>query len=121
MGSLAKAIGFLSCGFLLSLGLSAVASSADKVYTGQSEAKVFTVDDKERFVPGKEVRGEIVKIDGANYVVREASGAEVRMHVDNSTEKIKSGLMPKEGEYVRAKIDAKGHALSFITDAPVSH
>ena len=43
------------------------------------------------------------------------------MHVDASTEKIKSGLMPKEGEYVRAKVDDKGHAVSFITDAPVSH
>ena len=120
MVSLAKAVGVLSCGFLLCLGLSGVASSAEKLYTG-SEGKIFTVDDKDRFVPGKEVRGEIVKIDGANYVVREASGAEVRMHVDASTEKIKSGLMPKEGEYVRAKVDAKGHALSFITDAPVSH
>ena len=121
MVSLAKAVGVLSCGFLLCLGVSSVASSADKLYTGQSEGKILTVDDKDRFVPGTEVRGEIVKIDGANYVVREASGAEVRMHVDASTEKIKSGLMPKEGEYVRAKVDAKGHALSFITDAPVSH
>ena len=71
------------------------------------------MDDKERFVPGKDVKGEILRIDGENYVVRESSGAEVRMHVDSSTEKIKSGLMPKVGEYVRAKVDAKGHAVSF--------
>ena len=83
--------------------------------------KLFTVDDKDRFVPGTEVKGEIVKFDGANYVVREASGAEVRMHVDSGAEKIKSGLMSKVGEYVRAKVDAKGHAVSFIADAPVSH
>lgn len=121
MLSLSKAVGALSCCFFLCLGLSSVASSADTLDTGQWGGKIFTVDDKDRFVPGKEVKGEIVKIDGANYVVREASGAEVRMHVDASTEKIKSGLMPKEGEYVRAKVDAKGHAVSMITDHPVSH
>ena len=120
MVSIPKAVGVMSCGFLLCLGLSTVAS-ADKLTAGQSRGKIFTVDDKDRFVPGTEVRGEVVKIDGANYIVRDASGAEVRMHVDASTEKIKSGLMPKVGEYVRAKVDAKGHAVSFITDAPVSH
>ena len=43
------------------------------------------------------------------------------MHVDARTETIKSGLMPKEGEHVRAKVDAKGHAVSMISDHPVSH
>jgi hypothetical protein len=81
---------------------------------------IFTVDDKERFVPGKDVKGEILRIDGENYVVRESSGAEVRMHVDSSTEK-RSSLIPKVGEHVLAKVDAKGHAISFFTDAPVSH
>jgi hypothetical protein len=120
MLSIPKVVGVLSCGFLLCLGLSTVASSADKLNTGQSGGKIFTVDDKERFVPGKEVKGEIVKIDGENYVVREATGAEVRMHVDSSTEK-RSSLIPKVGEHVLAKVDAKGHAVSFFTDAPVSH
>ena len=118
--SIPKVVGVLSCSFLLCLGLSTVASSADKLNTGQSGGKILTVDDKERFVPGKEVKGEIVKIAGENYVVREASGAEVRMHVDSSTEK-RSSLMPKVGEHVLAKVDAKGHAVSFFTDAPVSH
>ena len=120
MVSILKVVGVLSCSFLLCLGLSNIASSADKLNTGQSGGKIFTVDDKERFVPGKDVKGEIVKIDGENFVVREASGTEVRMHVDSSTEK-RSSLIPKVGEYVLAKVDAKGHAVSFFTDAPVSH
>ena len=120
MVSISKVVGVLSCSFLLCLGLSNVASSADKLNTGQSGGMIFAVDDKERFVPGKEVKGEIVKIDGENYVVREASGTEVRMHVDASTEK-RSNLIPKVGEHVLAKVDAKGHAVSFFTDAPVSH
>ena len=120
MLSIPKVVGVLSCSFLLCLGLTTVASSADELNTGQSGGKILTVADKERFIPGKDVKGEIVKIDGENYVVREASGAEVRMHVDSSTEK-RSSLTPKVGEHVLAKVDAKGHAVSFFTDAPVSH
>jgi hypothetical protein len=121
MGTITKVVGVVSCGVLLCLGLSTVASSAERFNTGQSAGKIFIVDDKDRFVPGKEVKGEIVKIDGENYVVRQASGAEVRMHVDSNTEKLKSSLMPKVGEHVLAKVDASGHAVSFFTDAPVSH
>lgn len=120
MVSIPKIVGVLSCSFFLCLGVSTVAFSADQFNTGHSGGKIWTVDDKDRFVAGKEVKGEIVKIDGENYVVRESSGAEVRMHVNASTEK-NSKMTPKVGEHVLAKVDAKGHALSFLTDAPISH
>ena len=106
MGSIPKVVGVLSCSFLLCLSLSTVASSADKLTT-------------EQFAPGKEIKGEIVKVEGENYVVRDASGAEVRMHVDASTHK-RSNMTPKVGEHVIGKVDAKGHAISFLTDAPIS-
>jgi hypothetical protein len=120
MVSIHKVVGVLSCSFLLCLGLSTLVSAADQFNAGHSGGTIWTVADKDRFVAGKEVKGEIVKIDGENYVVREASGAEVRMHVDANTEK-RSNMRPKVGEHVLAKVDAKGHALSFLTDAPVSH
>ncbi len=119
MVSIHKVVGVLSCSFLLCLGLSTVASSAEQFNTGHSGGKIWTVDDKDRFVSGKEVKGEIVKIDGENYFVREASGAEVRMHVNASTEK-RANMTPKVGEHVLAKVDDKGHAVSFLTDAPIS-
>ncbi|MDH4082229.1 MAG: hypothetical protein OEV99_01460 [Nitrospira sp.] len=120
MVSIPRIIGVLSCSFFLCLGLSTVASSADSLNTGQLGGKIWTVSDKDSFVAGKAVKGEIVKIDGEHYVVREASGAEVRMHVDASTEK-RSKMTPKVGEHVLAKVDAKGHAVSFLTDASVAH
>lgn len=121
MESIPKVIGVLSYSFLLCLGLSTVASSADQFNTGYSGGTVWMVDDdKDRFVAGKEVKGEIVKIDGEHYVVREASGAEVRMHVDANTQK-RSTMTPKVGEHVLANVDGKGHAVSFLTDASVSH
>jgi hypothetical protein len=120
MVSIHKVVGVLSCSFVLCLGLSTIASSEDQVNTGHSSGKIWLVGDKDRFVSGKEVKGEIVKIDGENYIVREASGVEVRMHVDARTEK-RSNMTPKVGEHVLAKVDTKGHAVSFLTDASVSH
>lgn len=120
MVSTHKIVCVLSCSLLLCLGWSTVASSADQFHSAHSGGKIWTVDDKDRFVSGKEVKGEIVKVDGENYLVREASGAEVRLHVNAGTEK-RSNMTPKVGEHVLAKVDAKGHAVSFLTDAPISH
>ncbi|HEV8619448.1 MAG TPA: hypothetical protein VGQ79_00320 [Nitrospiraceae bacterium] len=120
MVAIPKVVGIMSCGFLLCLGLSNVASSGDNLNTGQSGGKIFTVDDKDRFEAGKEVKGEIVRIDGDNYILRQDSGSEVRMHVDATTE-TKSKLKPKVGDHVIAKVNDKGHAITFLTDQPISH
>lgn len=120
MVSIPKLVGILSCSFFLCLGLSTVASSADQLNMGHLGGKIWVVADQDRFVAGKEIKGEIVKVDGEHYVVREASVAEMRMHVDANTEK-RSSMLPKVGEHVLAKVDAKGHALSFLTDASISH
>ena len=70
MVSISKFAGILSCGFLLCLGLSTVASSADKLNSGQLGGQIFTVDDKKGFVAGKEIKGEIVKVEGDDRSVR---------------------------------------------------
>ena len=120
MVSIPKVVGVMSCGFLLCLGLSNVASSADQLNTGQSDAKMFTVSDKDDFKAGKEVKGEVLRVDGENYVVREDSGKEVRMHVDATTE-TRSTVKAKLGDHVMAKVNDQGHAISFLTDQPISH
>ena len=120
MVSIPKVVGVLSCGFLLFLGLSNVASSADNLNTGQSDKKIFTVSDKDRFEAGKEVKGEVVRVEGENYFVREGSGNVVQIHVDATTEK-KASVIPKPGDHVLAKVNAQGHAISFLTDQPISH
>ena len=81
---------------------------------------MFTVADKDRFEAGKEVKGEVVRVDGENYTVREDSGNVVKMHVDATTE-TKSKLKPKTGDHVIAKVNDKGHAITFLTDQPISH
>ena len=74
MVSISKIIGIMLCGFVLCLGLSNVASSADQRNTGQSDKQIFTVSDKDRFEAGKEVKGELVRVEGEKYFVREDSG-----------------------------------------------
>jgi ribosomal protein S1 len=118
MVSIPKVVGVLSCGVVLSLGLSSVASSADRFNTGQSNL-IITVSDAKDFEAGTTVKGEVLRIDGAYYVVREENGKEVRMHVDSTTEKRSTGLI-KPGDHVIAKVNAQGHASSFLTDQPVA-
>ena len=119
MVSIPKVVGVMSCGFLLCLGLSNVASSADKLNTGQSDKKMFTVSDKDNFEAGKEVKGEVVRVEGEKYFVREDSGNVVQMHVDATT--AKRSPMGKPGDHVIAKVNAQGHAISFLTDQPTAH
>ncbi len=119
MVSISKVVGVLSCSFFLCLGLSNVASSADQLNTDQSDTSILTVSDKKDFEAGTTVKGEVLRVDGAYYVVREENGKEVRMHVDATTEKRSSALI-KPGDHVIAKVNAEGHASSFLTDQPIA-
>jgi ribosomal protein S1 len=73
-----------------------------------------------QFKPGTTIKGDVVRVDGDNYFVRQGDGTVVRMHVDNSTTTT-SNMPAKPGDSVEAKVDAAGHAISFLTDQPVSH
>ena len=119
MVAIPKVVGVLSCGFLLCVGLSGVASSHE-LNTSQPDGKIFTVSDKERFVPGTEIKGEVVRVEGEKYFVREANGNVVQMHVDTTTEK-RSTAKVKPGDHVIAKVNAEGHAISFLDDQALSH
>jgi len=118
MVSIPKVVGVLSCSFFLCLGLSNVASSADQLNTDQSDTSILTVSDKKDFEAGTTIKGEVLRVDGAYYVVREENGKEVRMHVDDTT--VKRTPTAKPGDHVIAKVNAEGHASSFLTDQPVA-
>lgn len=59
---------------------------------------------------GQTVKGEITKIEGENYVVKDASGKEARLHVDKTTQK--EGAL-KVGDKVEASVTKEGHAISI--------
>jgi hypothetical protein len=56
---------------------------------------------------GKALTGEVLRIEGENYTVKDASGKEVRLHVNNDTKK--EGDI-KVGDKIEAKFNPDGHA-----------
>ncbi len=58
------------------------------------------------------IKGELLKIDGENYVVKDATGKEVKLHVSAETKK--DGDV-KVGDKIEAQADASGHATSIKT------
>ena len=116
MISIPKMAGMASCVVLL--GLTTVALSATDSTISPS---IQLIDDRiGDSKPGTTIKGEIVRVDENYYFVRQEDGKEVRMHVDTTTEK-RSAQKGKPGDHVIAKVDDKGHALSFLTDQPIAH
>lgn len=64
-------------------------------------------------VPAEMVTGELLKIDGKNYVVKDKSGKEVHFQIDERT-MIDANVAhrPKVGDQIRAKVEPQGYAYS---------
>lgn len=56
------------------------------------------------------IKGDVLKIDGAFYVVHDSAGKEVRLHVDETT---KMDGVFKTGDNVEAQVTDKSHAMSM--------
>lgn len=115
-----KVFGCLSFGVLLWMGLSAsnvVWSSDQPTITASPMLVDDTIGESK---PGKTIKGEVVRVDGESYFVKQEDGKLVRMHVDRTTH-TQSSMKAKPGDNVVAKIDGQGHAISFLTDQSLSH
>jgi len=60
--------------------------------------------------PAQTVKGDLLKIEGEFYVVKDAAGKEVRLHVNKET---KLEGAPKAGDKIEAQVTAEGHANSI--------
>ena len=66
--------------------------------------------------PGSQtVKGDLLKIDGEFYVVKEMSGKEIRLHVDKTSQL--DGTF-KAGDKIEAQTTDKGHASSIKQAKP---
>ena len=61
-------------------------------------------------IPASEVTGELLKIDGKDYVVKDPSGKEVRFQIDERT---MMNANPKVGDKITAKLEPQGYAYSI--------
>jgi len=94
--------GLLGFAAILSLGMAPLTYAAEPM-TAPGEPEMTA--------PGSRiVTGDLLRIDGEFYVVKEASGKEVRLHVDR-TSKLEGSF--KAGDKIEAQASPQGHALSI--------
>ncbi|MGA6826058.1 hypothetical protein ACO9S2_00455 [Nitrospira sp. NS4] len=89
-----KSIGLFMCAMVLSVGTAAFSYAA-----GDKAAQA-----------SQTVSGDLLKIDGEFYVVKDMSGKEIRLHVDKTT--TLDGAV-KVGDKVEAQATEKNHAVSM--------
>jgi hypothetical protein len=89
---------------LVALGMFSVSNAADP------SAKASEKMGKSTSSAAETVKGEVLKIEGENYTIKDASGKEIRLHVDKTT-KTQGAL--KVGDKVEAEATAEGHATSI--------
>ena len=116
MVSIPKIIGVVSCSAVLCLSLSNAAQArmspgpcADRI-SGQPN---LLKCDKETMRVIETIKGEVLRVEGDNYVVKRFNGKEVRLHIDQTT-KI-SGHIGR-GDRIEAKVrevNDQEHVLSI--------
>jgi translation initiation factor IF-1 len=126
-------VGVMFCGFLLCLGLSHAAqaddadSAADKLKADQSDRSQGGQEAGEQQIngleggqskDGKTIKGELLRVEGNNYFVKGQDGKEVRLHVDETTEKARN-INIEQGDRIEAKVNDQNHALSILSDQAI--
>jgi hypothetical protein len=132
MISIPKAVGVLSCGFLLCLGLSYAAqadyatSPVDKLKADQSDRrqggqevgeKQMSGMEGDHAIGGKTIKGEVLSVERDNIVMKGEDGKEVRLHTDETTQKAKN-IVP--GQDIEAKVNDRNDALSILSTQAVT-
>ena len=129
MVAIPKIVGLISCGFLLCLGLSH-AAQADNAAAVNDEMKADQSDrrqggqeagEKQLNDPmkssdskgGKTIKGEVLRIEGDLYFIKEQDGKEVRLYTDKTTQMARN-IEP--GYHIEAKVNDRNHALSILSE-----
>jgi hypothetical protein len=112
MVSISKIIGVLSCGIVLYLSNAASAADGMKAAPPERQGGQAGVrGELDRLKGGNVIQGKVLRVDGDNYFVKEQNGKEVRLHVDDTTEKTSPVTV---GDRVEAEVNDQNHALSIL-------
>ena len=115
MVSIPKVAGVLSCAVVLCLSLSNAAQAADDALAADT-MKSDPCADRVKIIGESEpincdrdaregtdtIKGEVLRIQGDNYVVQRFTGQEVRLHTDANTQ-IAEGL--RQGDRIEARVN----------------
>ena len=94
-----KLIGSFAFALVLGVGMASFSFAADDMAAPSSQT----------------VKGDLLKIDGDYYVVKDMAGKEVRLHVDKTSQL--DGTF-KAGDKIEAQTTDKGHASSIKQAKP---
>jgi hypothetical protein len=109
MGSLSRFFGILAGGCVLCLGLTNCQSVTGPPHDSASATDEMKPD--QSIKPNtKSVKGEVLRVEGQNYVVKGEDGKEVSLHTDSTTEK--TGDIA-EGYRIEAEVNDQSHAVSI--------
>lgn len=103
-----KVAGFAAASLLMGLAIVGPAASADSQPASSPKPAPATAT-------VQSFKGQIVTIEGEQYIVKDASGKEVRLHVNQETV-LQSGL--RVGDKIDAEVSANGHAVTLLRALP---
>ena len=113
MVSTSKFIGVLAGGCLLCLTLSNCQSDSGQprdAASAPSPTDEMKMDQSDRSASTKSIKGEVLRVEGRDYVVRGEDGKEVSLHTDSTTHK--TGDI-SQGYSIEAQVNDQNHALSI--------
>ena len=116
-----KMVRVLSCGFLLWVGLLSNMAQAETMMPGtdagkdsQSQKTGEQGDPKELSIRQQGVhiiQGDVLRVEGNTYFIKELGGKELSLHTDATTMKAEKIQV---GDRIEAKIDENSRALSLV-------
>jgi hypothetical protein len=110
MVAITKTIRILSWGLALYLGLS-YAAYAETAKERKTNEPAVPKEKSVQMQGGVHmIQGEVLRIKGQIYVIRDQDGKEVSLHGDTTT--VKAGKI-KEGDRIEAKVNDQNNALSI--------
>ncbi len=127
MVSISKVIGLTSCSVMLCLGLSNVVQAdtnppaAEDMKTDQTDRRdaggeqQLTDKPDTDYAKGKMISGQVLRVEGDTWFVKEDNGKEVRLHIDQTTKRFKTGEDRDnvEGTHIDALVNDENHVLSI--------
>jgi hypothetical protein len=88
-----------------SVGLASLGHGAEPIPTDSSKAAASDLT----------IRGDVQMIEGEFYFVKDTTGHQVRLHVNNET-KLEDRI--KVGDKIEARVTSEGHATSITLQIP---
>ena len=128
MFHISRSINLISCAFLLGLGLSCTALAIENSLA-TDETKIQQNSERKGGQPGlfkqdadtrrgvHTIKGEVLRLEGDQYVVKRSDGRQVSLHIDETTQMTKT-FAP--GEWIEAKVIQynDGHYALSINPVP---